>query len=62
MRLFLTWLADRLRERSTWIGFIGLLSALGLSLEPQQQEAIIHSGVAIISGILAFTKDTPPKA
>lgn len=46
-----------LSERSTWVGIIWLLTATGLSLEPDQQEGIIKAGLAL-SGLLGlFWKD-----
>lgn len=51
------WIVARLRERSTWIGLTGLLTALGLALEPEQAEAIVVAGIAIGGAVAAFTKD-----
>lgn len=49
-----SFLADRLRERSTWMGLTALASAFGLAITPEAAEAIIAvgSGVAGLIGIL----------
>jgi hypothetical protein len=57
MQNFLNWLLSRARERSTWLGLIGLLTALGVSTSPEQQEAITTAGVAAASLLLALTPD-----
>lgn len=51
------YLIDRLKERSTWVGLVGLATALGLALSPELQEAIATAGVAIASVIAVITKD-----
>ena len=40
------YLIDRLKETSTWRGLALLLTAFGLHMAPELQEAIIASGVA----------------
>lgn len=52
---------DRLKEKSTWIGVTGLLSAVGMTLSPEQTASISTAGVAIASAILAFTKEDKPQ-
>lgn len=54
------WISDRLKERSTWLGIIPLLTLLGVGLSPEQQEAIITAGIAAAGLLLAFTKDNTP--
>ena len=51
------WITDRLRERSTWLGLVSLLTALGIGLTPEQTEAIAAAGVALAGLIAIFTKD-----
>lgn len=53
----MSWFADRLKERSTWQGIVAVLSAVGVAFSPDQKEAIITAGVALIGVIAAFTKD-----
>lgn len=55
----LKWLAQRLKERNTWLGIASLLSAVGVVLEPALKEAIISAGVAVGGLILVITKDEP---
>lgn len=58
---FRRWLMARLKERSTWAGLIAFVSAAGVSLAPDQKEAIITAGVALASVVMTFTKDDPEK-
>lgn len=53
----LKFITDRAKERSTWIGLTALLSAVGVSLAPEQVEAIAVTGIAVSGLIAAFTKD-----
>ncbi len=53
----MNWLIDRLKEGSTWRGIILLLTVCGMKLEPDQQEAIIAAGLAVVGLIGIFTKD-----
>jgi uncharacterized protein (DUF934 family) len=39
---------NRLKEPSTWRGFLTVAVALGLKLTPDQQVAIISTGLALI--------------
>ncbi len=59
LKNFLTWSLARLKERSTWLGLIGVLSAVGITLEPAMREAIITMGVALAGGIAIVTSDKP---
>jgi hypothetical protein len=62
MNTIITYLIARGRERSTWLGLIGLLASVGVSLQPQLQEAIISIGIGAASLIAMLTADTPPDA
>lgn len=59
MKTILEWLKARAKERSTWVGIITILAAAGVTLSPEQQEAIIAAGTALIGAIFAFTADKP---
>lgn len=48
------WVLLRLREPSTWGGFAGLLTGLGIVLSPDQSSAIITLGVAIGGVLMVF--------
>jgi hypothetical protein len=58
----LAWLLERLKERSTWVGIVGVITAAGVNLSPEKAEAIITVGGAVVSAILVFTKDATPPA
>lgn len=60
MQKFVTFITDRAKERSTWLGLISLATALGLILSPEQQEAIIAAGMAVGGIVGAFTRDKTP--
>jgi uncharacterized membrane protein len=45
------YLVARIKERSTWIGAIGLLSVIGVTFSPEQTNAIATAGVAV-AGVL----------
>lgn len=57
MKSLLTFFIDRMRERSTWMGLIAFLAAVGIHLSPQQTEAIITTGLGLAGLITAFTRD-----
>lgn len=49
------WIIARLKERSTWLGIVGILtSAFALTLSDVQREAVIQTGLAIVSLIAVF--------
>ena len=53
----LLFVVARLKERSTWLGILGIVTAAGISLSPEQVEAITAVGVAVGGLILVLTKD-----
>lgn len=57
MTKFLNYLAARLQERSTWLGLIGLLGSVGITLSPANADAIVTVGVALASALLTLTAD-----
>lgn len=46
-----------LGQQSTWKGLIGLATAAGLALSPEQSAAIIAAGVALIGLINVFRNE-----
>jgi len=62
MSSFLQMIVARAKERSTWLGLIGLVSAFGVAMDPDKTEAIVTLGVAIGGVIAIFTKDKLPPA
>lgn len=57
MKKLINYLAARLKERSTWLGLIGLLSSVGITLSPANTDAIVTVGVALASAITVLTAD-----
>lgn len=53
----ITYLLDRAKEASTWRGIVALLTALGVALTPEQQNAIITAGLGLIGVIGVFFGD-----
>lgn len=53
------WLLNRLREPSTWRGLVWLATVAGLSLRPDQAEAIITAGMALAGLLGVFLADEP---
>ena len=53
----LEYLKERLSEASTWRGLVALISAMGITLSPDQSAAIVAAGLAIIGMIGALTSD-----
>lgn len=46
----------RLTENSTWRGLIMLVTALGVKVAPDQAEAIISAGLAVVGLINVFRR------
>ena len=57
MDKIVSYILDRAKERSTWLGLISLITALGLALDAAQQDAVIAAGMAAAGLVGAFTKD-----
>lgn len=55
----LNWLLRRLREPSTWRGLVWLATVSGLSLRPDQAEAIVTVGMALAGLLGVFLRDEP---
>lgn len=48
---------QRGKEASTWRGIVALLTAAGVALSPEQTDAIVALGLAVIGAIGVFTAD-----
>lgn len=48
---------NRGKEASTWRGIVALLTAAGVALSPEQSEAVVALGLAVIGAIGVFTAD-----
>lgn len=53
--------ARRLKEPSTWAGVITLLTVFGITLSPEQAEALASAGAALVGVLLVFTKESGEK-
>ena len=53
------WLLDRLREPSTWRGLVWLATVAGLSIRPDQAEAIVVAGMTLAGLLGVFLPDEP---
>lgn len=51
------YLIERFKEASTWRGIVALLTAIGVTLSPEQGEAIVALGLAAIGTLGVFTAD-----
>ena len=58
----MNWLLRRLREPSTWRGLVWLATVAGLSLHPDQAEAIVSAGMALagLLGVFLVEKESVP--
>ena len=53
----MNYILDRLKERSTWAGLVGMIAAFGVHLNPGQGESLVTLAVAAIGALFTFTKD-----
>lgn len=53
----MNYILDRIKEKSTWRGFVMLLTAFGISLSPEQADSLVMVGLAAAGVIGAFFKD-----
>lgn len=57
LELMLVWLKERLTEKSTYQGLIGLMGAIGVTVNPEMIESIIGLAVSLISVIEIMRKE-----
>lgn len=50
-------LLTRGKEASTWRGIVAILTAAGVAISPEQGDAIVALGLAVIGVIGVFTAD-----
>lgn len=48
----------RLKEKTTWQGFIAIAALAGLQLSPENADLIVQAGIALAAAILIFTKES----
>lgn len=53
---------DRVQERSTWTGLAAILTTVGLTISPEQSDAIVSAGVAIGGLVLTLWPTKKPDA
>ena len=52
-----SYILNRLKEPSTWRGFVALAMAAGIGISPEMIEQIVAAGITVIGLILTFKKD-----
>ena len=55
----ITWILERAKERSTWMGLFSLAGAVGWAVTPDHKELIITAAVAVVAAIAALTRNKP---
>ena len=51
------YLLQRLKEPTTWVGFLALAAAFGLNVAPEHREVIIQGGIFFAGLIGILTRD-----
>ena len=51
------YLFERLHEASTWRGLVAIVTAAGVAISPEQGEAIVAAGLAVMGLLGAFLPD-----
>ena len=60
MGIFFKYVVARLKEPSTWRGFVLLATSLGITLDEEQSTAIIAAGIALAGAIGVLIPDPKP--
>ena len=53
----MSWILERAKERSTWMGLFSLAGAVGFAISPENKEIIIGAAVAVGAAVAAMTRD-----
>lgn len=61
MELIINYIVGRMKERSTWLGLVGVLASFGIAIEPAMAEAIAGVGIAAASVLMIVFKDISDK-
>jgi len=48
---------DRLKERSTWMGLLSVVAAMGITFTPEQQQAIVGACLGLAGLVAVVTRD-----
>nr|WP_316628326.1 hypothetical protein [uncultured Brevundimonas sp.] len=59
MNAILQFVLPRLKERSTYVGIVGILTALGIVIDPAYVDVALAVGAAVAGVIGVVWKDTP---
>ena len=54
----MSYLLARLKEASTWRGIVLLLTAFGVQVAPEVQEAVISAGIAVAGAVGVLFPDS----
>jgi hypothetical protein len=54
----MNYILEKLKEPSTWRGILAMITAVGVKLHPELQEAIISAGLALIGMVNIFRKES----
>jgi hypothetical protein len=57
LKKILSFIGNRAKERSTWVGLLMIAGTLGLDISPELQEQIIKYGIIVGGFILVLSKD-----
>lgn len=60
LNLFLNYVVDRLKERSTWAGLSLLLAGVGVHFKPDHMVQIVEVGSDLVGAIFMLTQDPKP--
>ena len=55
------YIKDRLTEKSTWVGIVAFLGAVGITIGPELQQHIIAIGVAVFGLLNVLLKEQGSK-
>ncbi len=53
----MSWILERAKERSTWMGLFSLVGAVGWAVTPEHKELVITA--AVVAAVAAMTRDKP---
>ena len=53
----MNFIVSRLKEASTWRGILAIITACGITVSPEQSDAIVATGLALIGVVGAFFPD-----
>jgi len=55
------YILQRLKEKTTWLGFLALVSAFGVAIKPELAESIATTGMSIAGLIMVIVKEEKKK-